>query len=264
VISISALYTYPVKSCRGISSQCISLDRRGPLHDRRWMLVDERGRFVSQRSHSQLALVQVSLGAGTLLLEVPGAPSLALPLAGLDEGERSVVCWSDTCRGMDQGEEPARWFQKILGEPVRLVRMADDFERRVDPRYAVEPALTGFTDGFPLLLLGEASLEDLNRRLETPLPMNRFRPNLVVSGCEPYAEDRWKRIRVAGIELEVCKPCVRCAVTTTDQETGERGSEPLATLARYRRSERGVVFGQNLVHRGEGSLARGDEIEILD
>ena len=141
--------------------------------------------------------------------------------------------------------------------------MVDSFERRVDPHYARIPALTGFSDGYPLLLVSEASLNDLNARLDTPLPMNRFRPNLVVTGCGPHAEDGWQQVQINTVTFDVVKPCERCTVTTTDQATGERGVEPLRTLATYRRVGTKVYFGQNIIHRTAGTLAVGEPVEVV-
>ena len=162
-----------------------------------------------------------------------------------------------------KADAAVQFFSDWLEESVRLVKMADSFERRVDPRYARTPALTGFSDGYPLLLISEASLNDLNARLDTPLPMNRFRPNLVVAGCDRYAEDGWQQVRINTVTFDTAKPCERCTVTTTDQTTGERGVEPLRTLATYRRVGTKVYFGQNIIHRTAGTLTVGEPVEVV-
>jgi uncharacterized protein YcbX len=262
---VAALWFYPVKGCAGIevpAGAALEIGARGPAFDREWMVVDAAGRFVTQRDEPRLARVRCALQAGALVLDAPGAAPLRVPLAAAGEARR-VQCWAAACDALDQGEAAARWLGEFLGAPRRLVRMAPGFERVVNPERSPQRATTAFTDGYPFLVIGEASLADLNRRLAAPLPMNRFRPNLVVRGSEPYAEDGWRRIRVGRLEIEIVKPCDRCAVTTTDQATGERGPEPLATLARYRRVPEGVLFGQNGVHRGTGALRVGDPIEVL-
>jgi uncharacterized protein YcbX len=260
---IAALFTYPVKACAGIEASSLEVGARGPALDREWMVVDAASRFVTQRDEPRLALVRCALEPGALVLTAPGAPPLRVPRAAGGEPRR-VQCWSAACEALDQGEAAADWLSRLLGAPRRLVRMAPGFERVVNPERSPARATTAFTDGYPFLVIGEASLADLNRRLEAPLPINRFRPNLVVRGSEPYAEDGWRRIRVGDLVIELVKPCDRCAVTTTDQATGARGVEPLATLARYRRVPGGVLFGQNGVHRGTGRLRVGDPIEVLE
>jgi uncharacterized protein YcbX len=265
MITLAELNCYPVKSCRGFDAARMALDARGLNYDRLWMVVGPSGDFLSQRRHARMALVRTAIDdASELVLSAPGRPDLRIPLEVARAELRTVQCWGYDCLALDEGPESAEWLSDFLATPARLVRMVDDFERIVDARFAPDKAVTAFSDGFPLLLVSEASLEELNRRLDEPLPMNRFRPNLVVKGCEPFAEDGWKRLRIAGIELEVCKPCSRCVVTTIDQATGERGPEPLRTLAAFRRKGNKVLFGQNLVHRGQGPLAVGDGVEVLE
>ena len=194
-------------------------------------------------------------------------PEMELPLepAPPELGHRLPVrIFDDLSLGATLGAEPDRWFGDFLGVRCRLVYMPDDVIRPVDPRYARSGDRVGFTDGFPLLLFSEASLADLNSRLPEPVTEDRFRPNLVASGCAAFAEDGWSGLRIGAVELRVSKPCSRCAITTVDQNTGERGSEPLRTLARYRKAKDKVMFGQNLAHDTPGELAVGDRIEILE
>ena len=263
MVEVAALYIYPVKSCAGIRCEQAILDARGLRHDRGWMIVDGHDEFVTQREQPRLALLTPQLDADTLRLTTPEGHTVSIPTTGVVGPTRRVRVWRDWCEAVDQGGAAAQFLSDWLGESVRLVKMADTSKRRVDPRYAKTPALTGFSDGYPLLLLSEASLDDLNARLDTPLPMNRFRPNLVVTGCERFAEDGWKQLKINTITFNVAKPCERCVVTTTDQATGKRGVEPLRTLATYRRAGTKVYFGQNIIHRTEGSIAVGESVEVV-
>jgi uncharacterized protein YcbX len=265
VITIAALYRYPIKSCRGTSLTEAVLDARGIVGDRRLMLVDQEGEFLTQRELPRMALIVPLLEGDDLVVRAPGLPDLQLRPA--NDGPRvEVTVWKDLCAAVDQGDDAAQWFRAFLDVPCRLVRLADDHVRRVDPGYARRPGdQTAFTDGYPLLLASEASLEDLNRRMLAALPMNRFRPSLVVRGCAPYAEDAWRTIRAGTMDLDVVKPCVRCVITTTDQDSAEFGLEPLRTLATYRKGpDGGVWFGQNLIHHRPGTLRVGDLVEILE
>ncbi len=263
MVTVAALYIYPVKSCAGIRCAQATLEARGLRHDRGWMIVDGHDEFLTQREHPRLALITPQLEADTLRLTTPEGQAVSIPTTGVVGPTRRVRVWRDWCEAVDQGDPAAQLFSDWLGESVRLVKMADAFNRRVDPHYARTPALTGFSDGYPLLLISEASLDALNARLDTPLPMNRFRPNLVVSGCDPHAEDGWQQVQINTLVFDVAKPCERCTVTTTDQTTGERGVEPLRTLATYRRAGTKVYFGQNLIHRTVGILAVGEPVEVV-
>ncbi|OLP19575.1 MOSC domain-containing protein [Leptolyngbya sp. 'hensonii'] len=264
-LSVTGLYIYPIKSCRGIALSQVTLNRWGLAYDRHWMLVDASGQFISQRQHPRLALVETALEEDCLRLNAPGQPELRLSLNDRSGLKVEVVVWRDRCRALDQGDVAAQWFQQVLGLPCRLVRMTEDFDREVDPRYAPPGYQVNFADGYPVLMISEASLADLNGRLTVPLPMNRFRPNLVVTGCEPYAEDTWRRVRIGAIEFLGVKLCGRCVITTTDQERGERqGQDPLETLAAYRQVGGRILFGQKLVYSKSGQLVLGDRIEVLE
>jgi MOSC domain-containing protein len=237
------------------------VDDFGFRYDRRWMLVTPAGDFITQREEPRLALVRPSVAGDTLGVRAPGMPDLALPLAGAEGARMPVQVWGDLTEGL-LVPEGSTWFSRFLDLPVELVWMPDDVVRHTDLRYAVGNRVS-FADGFCFLLISEASLAELNRRLTTPLPMNRFRPNLVVSGAEPFAEDIWRELRLGDIALSVVKPCARCVTTTTDQETAERGVEPLRTLATFRVRNRKVMFGQNVVHRGVGRVAVGEVVEVV-
>jgi uncharacterized protein YcbX len=263
-ITVTELNVYPIKSCRGVSVREASLDARGLVGDRLMMVVDEDGEFLTQRDLPRLALVAPSWQGMTLELSAAGMPPLAVATSDVGE-RRSVRVWNDRCTAVDQGNEAAEWLSSFLGVNCRLVRMADEHVRRVDQRYAMRPSSdqVNFADGYPLLIISEGSLADLNSRLPEQVPMNRFRPNIVVAGCAPYAEDGWRSLRVGDVVFDVVKPCARCVLTTVNQTTGRAGKEPLATLATYRTLNGKVMFGQNLIHATTGRIHVGDEVGEL-
>ncbi len=261
-ITLSGITMYPIKSCGGIDVTSVELELRGLRYDRRWMVVDENGQFVTQRDFPHMSLVSVRLLSDHLRVDAPGMPPLFVPIEVPSGNNVIVRVWSDVVRAVSAGEEAAAWFSTLLGIPCTLVAMTDNSVRRVDARYARNGELVSFADAFPLLLLSQSSLDDLNARLATPLPMRRFRPNLVVEGCEPFAEDRWKEIRIGNIPFRVVKPCARCVVTTVDTQTGKAGEEPLRTLATFRSVGNKVMFGQNLLHAATGTLHVGDTVVI--
>ncbi len=261
--TVAQLNVYPVKSCRGIPLCAATLDRWGLQHDRNWMVVDPEGRFVSQRTQPRLALVEPALGPTSLTLRAPDMAPLELPVTGRAGPEVSVSVWKDICRALDQGEGAAEWFSRYLGQPARLVRIGAAFQRAVPADRYPAGAEVAFADGYPLLILSLASLGALNALAE-PVPMDRFRPNLVVAGCAEFAEDGWNRLRIAGVTFQVVNACQRCAVPTVNQATAQSGKEPMATLATFRLSDGAVVFGRNVVHQGIGTLRVGDAVEVLD
>lgn len=267
MIHIAALYTYPVKSCAGIRHEQVELDARGLRYDRQWMVVGSDGKFITQRESPKMALARTAITADELILTAPDVEPLHVPLAERDGERRSVMVWQDTVEGIDAGDTAAAWFSALIGMPARLVRMPDSYERWSSTEYTDRPGVLSFADGYPLLFISEASLDDLNARLtargKAQVTMNRFRPNVVVAGCEPYAEDTWREITIGGIRFEVVKPCARCAITTVDQAVGHSPDvrEPLATLATYRRGANGgAMFGQNVLHRGCGVLSVGERL----
>jgi len=260
---IASLHIYPVKSCRGIELESSTVVERGLTFDREWMIVDEDGLFVSQRVMPRLALVETTVTETALELVTPGTGRLAVPLK-LEGPARPVMVWRDSLTAIDQGDEAAAWLSSALQRPLRLVRFDPAVRRHCDSTYAGESgAHTAFADAYPMLVLSEASLEDLNSRLAQRLPMNRFRPNIVLSGIDAYEEDHIDEIRLGGLSLKLVKRCTRCQITTTDQVTAAVGIEPLPTLAAYRMSEPlgGVTFGMNaIVAAGAGlSIHRGDK-----
>jgi uncharacterized protein YcbX len=260
-MTLTALYRYPVKSLRGASVEALDVGRRGFIHDREWMVVDEAGAFLTQRQLPRMALVSTTLGVdGDLTLSAPGMSDRVVA----DDGARGeVTVWRDKVIAEYVDAVTDAWLSDFLERRCRLVRLPADSVRQVDPGYAQPGDEVGFADGFAFLLISEASLDDLNGRLDQPVPMRRFRPNLVVSGCAPYAEDGWHRLRIGDITLRVVKPCSRCVIPTIDLETAERSAEPLRTLMGYRRRDNKVLFGQNLMHDGPGTLCRGMAVEVL-
>ena len=260
--TLSAIYTYPLKSGGGLSLQQVTLDRFGPQGDRRWMLIDENRRFVSQREDPRMARIRIEEQNGGLVFELDGERiTVSTPE---DRRRCEVQIWSDRVSAVDAGDAAAEWFSECLSRTLRLVHMPEASHRYVDGLYAREGETVSFADGFPLLLVSAAALDVLNDKLAEPVTLDRFRPNLVVSGCEPHAEDGWKRIRIGELEFDVAKPCARCVMPSIDQVTGDKHSEILRVLASYRRGEdRQVYFGQNLLYRHPGVLRCGDPVEVL-
>ena len=260
---LSEISIYPVKSCRGLQLESTRLDRFGPAGDRRWMVVTPGGEMLTQRQVREMALVEVTPLAGGLRLgDTITGQEVGYPE---DDGTSvSVRIWGDQVAARDAGDAAADWLEARLGQACRLVYMPTDSIRRVDGAYAREGETVGFADGFPLLLISQASLDDLNRRLETPVPMNRFRPNLVVAGTDPFAEDQWRRIRIGATAFDLAKPCSRCAIPSIIQETAGRDPQINRTLAGFRRVNGQILFGQNLLYRTPGVLNVGDPVEILD
>lgn len=262
-ITVVALHRYVVKSCRGEALAHAALDVRGIADDRRFMVVDDTGGFLTQRQLPALARIEPRLAGGQLRLDTAGRAGLVIDLSAPRQ-RRAVTVWEHQGAGEDCGDAAAMWLSAVLGRAARLVRMPDEAVRPVDPRFAVTPGdQTGFSDGFPLLLINRASHAALDARLDVPVPLDRFRPNLVIAGAEAFAEDAWTRILVGDVEFAVVKPCARCAITTVDQTTAARGPEPLRTLATFRTVGGKVLFGQNLVHRGLGTLRIGDALRVL-
>jgi uncharacterized protein YcbX len=264
---VSALHLYPVKSCRGLSVPSAELDDHGFVGDRRFMIVAEAdGLFLTQRSHPRMALIETALTPGTLLLSSPGHGSVTVPL-NASAGQRRVTVWKSTTSADDCGDEAAAWLSDFLGGSLRLVRMGGTYQRPNLKRAAQAGDVVTFADSCPFMAVSEASLADLNSRLARPLPMNRFRPNLVISGAAPYGEDAWTRVRIGDTVFRSAGPCARCPITTTDQETAVRGKEPLKTLATYRRDPADptdVNFGTNLIHETKrGTVRVGDAVGII-
>jgi uncharacterized protein YcbX len=264
MITVSSLIYYPIKACRGVEVDSSCVERMGLEHDRRMMVVTPEGEFLTQREVPRLALVIPKLKNGMLELSAPNYESIQFGIQTSGTPWLVNIWKSKGVYAIDQGEEAASWFSAWLGASVRLVHIADGYKRLVNESYAVnDDDHTGFADGYPILLASEEGLHDLNAHLEFPVPMNRFRPNIVVKGCEPFEEDTWNRIRIGDVELAVVKPCARCVVTTIDKETLEQSKEPLKTLGKYRRHELGAIFGQNVIPLNGGRIRLGMTVEIL-
>lgn len=263
---IAALFHYPVKSLRGVACDALELGPRGPLHDREWMVVDAANRFLTQRTTPVMATLTAALGDDGLTLSDDHGGRIGLPLAA-SGAAHDVVIWRDTVRALDCGDDAARWLSERLGQACRLVHLPPDTIRPLDPKFSPRAdAQTGFADAWPVLLTNAASLDALNRDLPRPLGMERFRPNVVVTGAPAWAEDEWRVVQAGLVTFDLVKPCARCAVITTDQRTGDKpdGPAPLPTLAASRTLQPfGAIFGQNAVHRGPGTLRIGDAVTVV-
>jgi uncharacterized protein YcbX len=253
-----------LKSAQGIALREMPLDDRGPAGDRRWMLVDPAGVMLSQRDLPRMALIQVTRGSPDLLCTAPGMRPLRVPRPVPGSTPRISAQLFDDAVDVQLADDQAHaWFAQYLGVPCRLVYQPDDAFRQVNRIYAAQGVGVSLADGFPLLLIGQSSLDDLNRRLEHPVEMRRFRPNLVVAGSEAFAEDGWSQIRVGKVEFALAKACVRCSIPAVDPETAEIGKEPIRTLATYRRRGSDVFFGWNIVPGAPGTIRVGDPVTVL-
>ena len=263
MLTLSELWIYPIKSMGGISLTEALAEPRGLQYDRRWMLTDETGRFISQREIPAMALLGTAIEAAHLRVFRKKNPAehILIPLAfpGQELPEIMAVVWDDTCPARVLPGYINEWFSTQLEQKVQLVYMPDSSYRKADPQYAPEGQHVSFADGFPYLIIGQATLDELNRQLAEPLPMNRFRPNFVFTGGTPHEEDDWSDFRIGSVAFRGVKRCARCAIPTTDQETGERGAEPLKTLATYRSFNKKILFGQNVILTGEEDVVQVGE-----
>lgn len=269
--TVDTLHLYPVKGCGGVALDAATVVTSGlvahGVGDREWMVVTPDGRFVTQRELPRLAQVRTAIAAGRLTLRAPHMRPLGVDVVAGDV--REVVVWRSSVRGIDAGDACARWLSDWLAHDVRLVRFDREMPRLCNPDYAGDSgAHTYFADGYPVLVANAASLDDLNARLEArgerALPMDRFRPNIVVGGLAPFAEDHIDTWTLGDVVLRAVKPCTRCQVTTTDQVTAEVGLEPLRTLGEYRMDARldGITFGMNAIVVREGALSRGQAVTV--
>lgn len=262
---IRSIHIYPIKGMRGISLPEAWLRPEGLEHDRRWMLVDEQGTFLSQRTHPQMARFVPNFAQGRMEISYEGdVLEISLDELGGDAIEVSV--FDDAMRAAELPSSYHNWFSERMGQKVRLVRHGrmterlKNFEKYVDPVQATTITPVSFADGYPYLLLGTASMDLLNSKLSEPLPADRFRANILLQTDRPHEEDEWGAFRLGTARMRSVKPCARCQVTTIDQETGKRGPEPLRTLATYRRVGNKVMFGANAVMVESGRIRVGDEL----
>lgn len=263
---VAALFRYPLKSAAGVPCDEVELDRFGVRDDRRWMMIDRAGRPLTQREHPALALLRASPTETGLAVRWTGpgtVASIEIERPSRTACRRPVTLWGDTVHLPRADDAANDWLSDVLDREAHFAWMPGDVERPVNPRYAEPEDRTSLTDGYPLHLVGSGSLDDLNVRLETPVGVERFRPNIYIEGPPPFDEDGWHEVRVGGCTVRVVKPCPRCAVTTVDPSTGERGKEPLRTLSGYRQREGGVMFGQNALHEGAGTMRVGDPVEVV-
>ncbi|MBS0590484.1 MAG: MOSC domain-containing protein [Proteobacteria bacterium] len=264
--SLSTIYVYPLKSGAALTPSAAEVERRGLARDRRWMVIDADGKFLTGREHARLTLLRALPNSdGSLHLDAPASQGVRVPVPDASAERVATAVWGSPVMPLLADEATHAWLSAFLGLSVRLVYMDRDCVRAVDTTYSQPGDQVSLADGFPLLLISQASLDLLNTKLAAPVPMLRFRPNLVVAGTEPHAEDGWKRIRIGEVEFDVVKPCIRCVFTTVDFTRGERdpSGEPLRTLIGYRRGEKGVSFGQNLIPRGRGVIRIGDAVAPL-
>jgi uncharacterized protein YcbX len=263
--SISQLFIYPVKSLGGIEVPAARLTDRGFQYDRRWMLVDASNHFLTQREYPAMSLLQTSIEDDNLVIYHKNdlSDKLRVPLHPAPAECVAVKVWDDQCEAQFVGEIPDNWFSEKLAMSCRLVYMPELERRKVDVKYAIDNDITSFSDGYPLLMIGQASLDDLNSRLEQTLPINRFRPNIVFTGGLPYAEDTMEHLVINGIDLFGVKLCARCVLTTIDQSNGIANKEPLKTLAGYRMANNKIYFGHNMLFKQTGWMKVGDVLEVL-
>lgn len=268
-LTLTEIFVYPIKSLGGISLTESLVAQRGLQYDRRMMLVDENGIFITQRDFPQMSLLKTKIEDNTLTVyhsQFNHSIILSLNNENVTSLNKiKVKIWDDICEASLISKEVDEFFSDMIGIKCRLVYMPEDEIRIVDRerKYVTDEHIVGFADGYPFLIIGQSSLDDLNRRLENPLPINRFRPNLVFSGGQPFEEDNWKDFFIGEIKFRAVKPCARCVITTTDQQTAERSNEPLRTLSTFRRNGNKVLFGMNLVAYNSGKVKVGDNITLL-
>ena len=262
---IKELYNYPVKSLAGNQLESVFVEKRGFTNDRRFMFIDENNQFITARSHHQLSRINVRLKDRELSFNnISNQKELKQPIQ-LSHEKIKVAIWDSgsTCHLINNNVID-EWISDFCGESLRLVYMADDDIREVNNKYGNPDDIVSFADGYPILITNNKSLEYLNQKLETPVNMNRFRPNLVVDGIIPWEEDHWKKIKIGETILRIAKPCARCVITTLDPETGETGNEPLYTLSMFRKQDNQVLFGMNAIVEQGGFISVGDQIELLN
>lgn len=257
---LSEIWIYPVKGLGGIRRTSCRVMGKGLQYDRRWMLVDENNNFMTQRDNSTLALFKLSIHEAGFKITFR-SHSIFLPcLHPVIQSPIEAVVWDDPVTTFEVSREHSEWFSEYLGMKCRLVSFPEENPRPVDASYKIHEEHVSLADGYPLLIIGQSSLDDLNDRLESPVPINRFRPNLVFTGGEPFEEDQWKQFTVGQNRFAGVKPCARCIVTTINQDTGEKEREPLVTLSKFRKRDMEIYFGQNVLAIDQHEIHEGDEI----
>lgn len=265
MIKVAAIYVYPVKSLAGIDVKKARVEPRGLQWDRRWMLVDVNGQFLSQRTLPILGGLQPELTENHLVIHdlKNGKESLTIPLLTSTKESAKVVIWDDTVNAVTVSEEADKWFSDYLGQPCRLVFMDEAAKRKTDPRYALSTQdEVSFADGYPLLMLSESALDLLNSKCPEPMQVARFRPNVLLSGCKPHEEDEWRDIQIGSVDFTGVKPCARCVMTTIHPKTLVKSAEPLATLTGYRKRGNKIFFGENFIPHQSGMIQVGDEVVV--
>lgn len=267
MLKLTEIWVYPVKSLGGISLKSSQVTDRGLELDRRWLLVEDNGVFISQREYPQLALFQPEIKEDRLIITHKELlESITIPLQPVFESVSfKVTVWEDSIDAFEVSTAISDWFTKRLGFSVRLVYMPDESQRKLDPDYAISGNdITSFSDAYPFLIIGQSSLDDLNGRMEVKVPMNRFRPNFVFTNGEAFEEDSWRNFTIGNVSFVGVKRSARCVMTTVDQEKGiVSGKDPLKTLAKYRSFNNNVYFGQNVIGLGLGVVSVGDEVKVL-
>jgi uncharacterized protein len=264
-LRLSEIWIYPIKSLGGIRLKTANVLEKGLQYDRRWMLVDESSQFLTQRVLPQMSLFKLSIDNDSLIIVKKNAASkpesIRVKLEGVSTGGNiQAKIWNDDVRVTEVDPEISKWFSAQMGFLCRLVSFPEQNPRQVDPTYSVNDENVSLADAYPFLVIGQSSLDDLNTKLATPVPMNRFRPNFVVTGGDPYEEDTWRNFQIGNNRFVGVKKCARCVLTTVNQDTGEKGTEPLSTLSTYRRDNNKVNFGQNLVALDHNHVHEGDAI----
>jgi uncharacterized protein YcbX len=263
LLTLSEIYIYPIKSLGGINLDSAIAEDRGLKYDRRYLLVNENGMFITQRDIPQMALLRLSLTEnGFRVLNATDGLSLTLPFESTSKEIVKIKIWNDVCSAVQVSQDADSWFSNALKTKCSLVYMPDNEKRIVEKKFFSKDHIVSFADAYPYLILGQRSLDDLNSRLETPLPINRFRPNFVFAGGNPYEEDGWKDFKIGTVEFKAVKPCARCMIITTNQDTAEVGHEPLKTLASYRKIDGKVMFGMNVVCTKTGIVSVNQKITV--
>ena len=263
-MKIHQLFLHPVKSFAAQSVNSLTYDSIGPIFDRNWMVVNPEGKALTQRVLPKMCLVTCTLDGKKLILNAEEMPKISV---NEPTKLKEVTIWSDTVEAGDCGDEVADWLSTYLGKPARLVRVTEQTNRQIDQNFAAPNELVGFADGFPTLIVSQASLDEFNSHMETQtktkIDMRRFRPNIVIAGCEPFAEDSWSAVRIGEIEFSLVKPCSRCIMPSINPDNGEKEMQVNQVLLTTRRRNRETYFGQNATHKGEGTISIGDSVELI-